>query len=240
MQNKTVTAAALLLSMFVPPSRGSEAYEFEARHHHLLKDCVGSLTFSEGGVEYRTSHQEDSRKWSFQDIRVLEIPSPTEVSIVSYEDQRRFFGKDRVFSFSLAKGRITAEQSAFLLAQVKRPMLLAVLPELGVPRYEVRAKHLRRFGGSVGVLQVYSDRLVFRSAEAGRSRIWRISDIERIGQADRFRFQISTSVERWGGPTEVYNFQLLEDLPSGLYDYLWLTRFEQSIPVRGIGPTTTR
>jgi hypothetical protein len=31
-----------------------------------------------------------------------------------------------------------------------------------------------------------------------------------------------SDVPMTGGPTEVYNFQLLEEMPAGVYDYLWI------------------
>ncbi len=50
----------------------------------------------------------------------------------------------------------------------------------------------------------------------------RFGDIERFSRPDRFRFQIVSYVPKAGGPTEAYNFQLMEDLPEGAYDYLWV------------------
>jgi hypothetical protein len=99
---------------------------------------------------------------------------------------------------------------------------MSLLPDYGKPAFELRAKHLQTLGGAIGVLRVYPDQVVFESEKVGDSRVWRLRDIQRFGQPDRFRFQITGYVPKAGGPTEVYNFQLLEDLPDGLYDYLWV------------------
>ncbi len=200
----------------------TQSFEFTVRHHHTLKDCSGTLKISGEGVEYVTAQGKDSRFWKFDEIRTLEVKSPTEISVVTYEDQKRWAGKDKVFEFTLLDKKATPELSSFLLARVKRPMEVAVLPEQVAPRFELHVKHLHTITGTTGVLKIYPDRVVYETASQGDSRYWRLSDIERFSQPDRFRFQVVSYVPTAGGPTEVYNFQLMEDLPEGLYDYLWV------------------
>lgn len=198
-------------------------FEFAVRHHHALRDCQGTLKITLVGVEYQTGHKKDSREWKFEEIRTIKVESPTEISLSTYEDQRRFFDKDRAFNFTLTKEKVTPDLSAFLLSRVKRPMVLAVLHgEDRSPAYEIRAKHLHVLGGAMGMLRIYPDRVLFQSSQEGDSRLWRLSDIQRFSQPDRFRFQIVSYVPKAGGPTEVYNFLLLEDLSEGVYDYLWV------------------
>lgn len=201
-------------------------FQYSVRHHHTLKDCQGVLTISDAGVEYKTDHKNDSRKWKFEEIRLLKVESPTEISILTYEDQKRYIGKDRAFSFRLVEGKVSGDLSAFVLARVKRPMVLAVLPpgspDEEKPAFEIPVKHLHTIEGAMGVLRIHADRIVFQAAKEGDSRLWRISDINRFAQPDRYRFQIISDVPMTGGPTEVYNFQLLNELPAGVYDYLWV------------------
>jgi hypothetical protein len=64
--------------------------------------------------------------------------------------------------------------------------------------------------------------VVYQAEIKGDSRYWRISDIQRFSQPDRFRFEIVSYLPKAGGPTEDYDFQLFDDLPSGVYDYLWV------------------
>ncbi|HYK91338.1 MAG TPA: hypothetical protein VE398_21385, partial [Acidobacteriota bacterium] len=187
------------------------------------RDCRGTLRITPSGVEYKTARAKDSRTWKFEEIRTLEIKSPTEISVVTYEDQKRWFGKDKVFEFTLLNKKATPELSAFLLSRVKRPMELAVIPEEGAkPAFQIPVKHLHTVVGAMGVLRIYPDRIVFQTPRAGDSRYWRLADIERFSQPDRFRFQIVSYVPKAGGPTEVYNFQLMEDPPEGVLDYLWV------------------
>ena len=222
MKTKILGMVASLVLMAVVPALADE-FKYSVRHRHVMKDCRGMLLINQDGVEYKASKTTDSRKWTFNDIRALEIKSPTEISIITYEDQKRWAGKDRIFEFSLLEQKATPELSAFLLSRVKRPMKLAVLPEdSGKPEYEIPVKHLRPISGSRGTLKIYSDKVIYATTTVGDSRYWRIQDIERFSQPDRFRFEIVSYAPKAGGPTEAYSFQLMEDLPEGVYDYLWV------------------
>lgn len=201
----------------------AQSFEYAVKHHHILKDCQGKLKITPEGVEYQAARPKDSRRWKFEEIRTLEVRSSTDIAVVTYEDQRRFVGKDRVFEFELLDKKATPELSAFLLSRVKRPLELAVLPEVeGKPVFDIPVKHLHTVVGAMGVLRIYSDRIIFQASKEGESRFWRLSDVERFSQPDRFRFQIVSHVPKAFGPAEVYNFQLMQDLPEGLYDYLWV------------------
>lgn len=201
-------------------------FQYSVRHHHTLRDCQGVLTITGTGVEYKAVHKNDSRKWAFDEIRLLRVESPTEISVLTYEDQKRYIGKDRTFSFKLVEGKVSGDLGPFLLARVQRPVVLAVLPQnsqdAAKPAFEMPVKHLHTVTGAMGVLRIYSDRIIFQSTREGDSRHWRLSDISRFAQPDRYRFQIVSDVPMTGGPTEVYNFQLLNELPEGVYDYLWV------------------
>lgn len=221
MRTTLIVTVLSFLATGVPPVH-AENFEFSVRHHHAFRDCRGTLKISGAGIEYQTSHGEDARTWKYDEIRVIKVESPTEITLLTYEDQKRFLGKDRAFEFTLLEGNISGDLSAFLLSKVPRPVSLAVLPESGKSVFEVRVKHLHTFGGVPGVLRVYPDRVLFQASRESDSRVWRLADIQRFGQPDRYRFQITSFVPKAGGPTEVYNFQLLNELPEGVYDYLWV------------------
>ena len=216
-----LTCAAALLGITVPA--WAQTFEYSVEHHHTLKNCRGVLKITPDGVEYAAGKAKDSRKWKFENIRTFEVKSPREISLVTYEDQKLWFGKDKVFEFTLLDKTATPELSAFLLSHVKRPMELAVVPEEAEkPAFEIPVKHLRTVTGTQGVLRIYSDKVVYRTEVKEDSRYWRISDIQRFSQPDRYRFQIVSYLAKAGGPTEDYNFQLFDDLPAGVYDYLWV------------------
>jgi len=66
-----------------------------------MQDCHGTLKISAEGVEYVSSELKDNRKLAFDAIRALEIKSPTKIAILTYEDQKRWAGKDKTFEFTL-------------------------------------------------------------------------------------------------------------------------------------------
>ena len=215
----------VLISIFLLEILPMQAQDFSyaVKHHHTLKDCRGVLNITADGVEFKAARVKDSRKWTFDDIQTLEVKSPTEISIVTYESQERWVGKDKVFTFILLDKKATPELSAFLLSHVKKPLETALIPEDSEkPVYEVPVKHLRTISGTRGMLRVYPHSVVYQSQTGEDSRVWRIEDIERFSQSERFRIEIVSYVPKAGGPTETYNFQLMEDLPHGVYDYLWV------------------
>jgi hypothetical protein len=108
------------------------------------------------------------------------------------------------------------------MERAARPLVTSVLPASeDIPAFEAPVKHLRRFGGRIGTLKVYSDRVIYESQdEPSDSRYWRYGEIRSFSQSDRFRFEIVTFEDKFGGP-KAYNFQLREDLPAGAYDYIW-------------------
>ncbi len=219
----------LIFALSAAQILSAQSFEYAVKQHRTLKipkvvkEAEGKLTIGPNGVEYKSSKPKDSRKWRFEDIRVIEVKSPTKISLVTYEDQKRWMGKDKVFEFTLLDKTVDPELSAFLLSKVKRPMELAIIPEdAEKPAFELPVKHLGTITGAMGVLRIYSDKVVFQSSKVGDSRYWRLADIERFSQPDRYRFQIVSYLPKTGGPTEAYSFQLLEDLPEGVYDYLWV------------------
>ncbi len=217
------TVSLLLIALLSGPVASAQDFQYSVRHRHTLKDCRGLLKINAEGISFTATKGKDSRKWTFNDIRILEIQSPSSLAIVSYEDQKRWLGKDKVFEFDIVDKRLTADLSVFLLNRVKRPMRIAVIPDIAEkPAYEFAVKHLHPVSGTRGVLQIYSDKIIYRTQISGDSRYWRIQDIERFSQPDRFRFQIVSFLEKAGGPHESYDFQLIEDLPDGVYDFLWV------------------
>jgi len=80
-----------------------------------------------------------------------------------------------------------------------------------------------KVGGCQGALKIYPDRMAYESADKPEhSRYWRYSDIQGFGRPARYRFEITTFEDKFGGPAKVYDFQLKEDLPAPAYDYVWV------------------
>jgi hypothetical protein len=200
----------------------AQSYEFAVEHDHIFGACRGKLIITPERIEYRTEHTEHSREWRYTDLRQIKIVSPRRIELASYEDRKWRMGLDRIFVFKLLEGEITSEISALLVERATRPAVTSVAPATeDAPAFEVPVKHLHRFGGCVGTLKIYPDRVVYESQDMpSDSRYWRYSDIRNFSQSERYRFEIATFEDRFGGP-KAYNFQLREDMPATTYDYVW-------------------
>jgi hypothetical protein len=189
---------------------------------HSLRNCRGTLVITPDGIEYQTDHKKDARSWQYTELRQLKVLSPIALELAMYEDQPRLAGRDRIFKFTLLTGQITPEISALLMKADPRPIVTSVLlPAQDEPRFTVLAKHIRPLNGSLGALKIYADRIVYEaSGNVTESRYWRYRDIQNFSHSERYRFEIVTYEEGIGG-LRAYHFQLREELPTGIYDYVW-------------------
>lgn len=216
-----IFASVLLLP---PVTAAAQSFEFPVERERLLRNHRGTLVITPDGIEYRTDQKNESRSWPYKDIQQIKIESPTVLEILTYEDQRQMLGRDRIFRFRLLEGKITAEVSALLVAKASRQVATSVAPAPGAsPKYETAVKHLHAFGGCEGALKIYPDRVSYESTDKPEhSRYWRYSDIQSVSHPTRYRFEITTFEDKFGGPTKVYDFQLKEDLSASTYDYFWV------------------
>ncbi len=210
--------------LLAPVTAAAQSFEFPVERERLLRNHRGTLVITPDGIEYRTDQKNESRSWRYKDIQQIKIESPTVLEILTYEDQRQMLGRDRIFRFRLLEGKITPEVSALLVAKTSRPVATSVAPAReGESKFETAVKHLHAFGGCEGALKIYPDRVSYESADKPEhSRYWRYSDIQGFGHPSRYRFEITTFEDKFGGPTKVYDFQLKEDLPASAYDYVWV------------------
>jgi hypothetical protein len=229
---KKILYAIFLMFLSAPLAAQAQSFEYVVEHQHTLLNCSGTLTICADKIEYQTTHKEDARVWRYEDIRQIKIQSPTRLEITSYEDQKRMLGRDRIFKFKLLVGQISPEVSALFVNKAKYPVATSVMPQAGEPpKYEVAVKHLHTFGGCEGVLQLYSDRVVYLSADKSEnSRYWRWSDIQSISRSGPYQFSITSFELQFGGPTKSFNFVLKERMDDAMYDYLWEKINRVSLP----------
>lgn len=211
-----------LFLVFLPMPAAAQSYQFAAEHLHTLRNCRGTLVITPDGIEYQTDHKKDAQRWQYTELRQLKVLSPISLVLVTYEDQPRLAGRDRLFKFTLLTGQITPEIGALLMKAAPRPIVTSVLiPGQVEPRFTVLVKHVRPLNGSLGTLKIYGDRIVYEaSGKVAESRYWRYSEIQNFSHSERYRFEIVTYEDGIGG-LKAYNFQLREEFPVGAYDYLW-------------------
>jgi hypothetical protein len=226
----TILAACVVAS---PVWAAPSPLEFPVRTGHLHHGSRGTLLFGDQGVEYTTAKKDAGRRWTYEQIKQIQILSPTRIVVRTYEDQgwTRLW-TDRAVEFDLETGSVSPELTAFLLSKISRPVVTSVLPVMShSPRFRVPVKHVRGRHGSEGELVLYDDALVYQSPEAGASRYWRFGDLASVFAPDRFRLDVLT-YEGGGGDTRPFTFQLKADLPPGFYDTLWAA-LNAPAPLRG-------
>jgi hypothetical protein len=212
----------VLTLLFGASPAAAQQFELSVEHEHTLRNCQGTLVITPEQIEYKTSHKHAVQRWRYTEIQQLKVEGSNALKLVSYDDQKRLLGRDRLYKFRLLNGEITPEISALLQAQATKPIVTSVPPATsGEPVFGVPVKHLHSFGGCLGVLRLYADHVIFEAADApAESRYWRYTELHNVSQPERFRFELTTFEERFGGP-KAYHFQLRGELPAGFYDYAW-------------------
>lgn len=198
-------------------------FELAVKKDHLFGSSNGTLVFDAEGVEYRTADKDDARKWSYPDVKQVQILAPTRLAVLTYEDQGRLkLGADRTFRFEVAEATVGPELVAFLLDRIPRAVVTAVMPPLSArpPLYRVPVKYERGGRGSDGTLLLNEDSLVYLTEAEGHARYWRLADIFAVLQLDPYRLEV-LAYEGGGGETRRFTFQIKTELPDGFYQALW-------------------
>jgi hypothetical protein len=214
--------AACLTLLFVSQAQAQE-FSYRVEEVRLIGHRDGELIISTKGVEYRAKKEKDNRVWTYVDIKLLEILSPTRVRIWTYQNQKLLPGQEESLTFKIVEGEIDQKVSDFLRERIARPLVTSFTKEEieSVPLAQIPVKHLHRFGGCQGVLKVYADSLVYEAEDGHDSRSWRWTDIRAVGRPDIDRFEVLTFEPQIGGPKRSYNFILKEPLPDKTYDLIW-------------------
>lgn len=200
-----------------------QTFEYRVELQRWLQNRHGTLIITPDTIQFKSDQGKDSRTWLYRDIEQINVSSPTLIEITTYEDQLLKLGRNRIFRFKLRQGAITSDVSTLLMKRAARPIATSILPEAAdLPQFELPVKHLHTFGGCHGVLQIFTDHITFRSARPGDSRYWRYADIQHVGYPTRFRLDLLSFENELGGPTRRFNFELKQELPAGIYDYIWI------------------
>lgn len=225
-----IGAAAFSVLIFGGEGLAQE-FTFPVQHDHAIGSCKGDLIIAQDGIEYKTAHRKDARRWAYTDIKMVKLVSPQKVEVLSYESSRAKLGRDRTFEFKVQKGEVSKEVSEFLLSRVSRPLATSFVKSEEKAQYEIPARHRHRLGGCQGTIRVYADRIVYESTRPESSRLWRWSDIQSISRSGPYQLSITSYEPKFGGPTKAYNFDLKEALTEAGYDYLWARVYKVTLPV---------
>jgi len=217
----------VLLALIVATSAeaASPPFELAVKRDRALGSSRGTLVFAEHGAEYRSDNKDDARHWTYEDIKQVQVLSPTRVAILTYEDRGRLrLGADRTFEFEITQGRVDPALVAFLLERISRSVVTSVFPPTvanETPVFRVPVKHQRGRRGTNGALLLYDDRLVYVTETESDARFWRLDDIASVLRVDRSRLEVVV-YEGGSNNTRQFMFELKADLSEGAYDALWV------------------
>ena len=200
----------------------AQEFSYKVQQDRFKGHRDGELIISTNGVEYRaTKREKESRTWTYTDIKLFEILSPTSIRIWTYKDRALLLGRDQSLTFKIIEGQIDQKVSDFLRERIARPFVTSFAEEDQNALAQIPVKHSHRFGGCEGVLKVYSDRLVYESQTGHDSRSWRWTDIRSVGRSDIYRFDVETFEPQAGASSRSFNFILKEQIADKTYDLIW-------------------
>jgi hypothetical protein len=208
-------APSVLLLFMTGALLRADSLEYNVKHDHALRSCQGKLTMGDQEIRYEASDGKHSQAWSYIDIQKLDVVSPTQVILKTFESASwKKFGKDKTFEFSLTEGQFTRADQEFLRSKLSRPIIARLTDPKEKTSSAFPVRHRHRLGGCEGHLQVEEDRLVYSSDRSNDNRIWKLSEIETIGSPDPYHFRVTTY-------NETFTFDLKSPLDSKIYDALW-------------------
>lgn len=190
----------------------------------------GTLTVSDSGIAFEETGKGGKKpkhpqvwRWAYQDIQQLKL-SPKSLTVLTYKDNAWKFGADRQYDFDLVSEGSFADAYELLKNRLDQRLVAEIPDKVSQPLWEIPVKHLLRFGGDEGVLQVGSDAIVYKSQKEGESRSWRYGDIENISSSGPFQLTVTTfeRAKTHYGDLKGFNFELKQRLDDGRYNDLWL------------------
>jgi hypothetical protein len=191
---------------------------------------MGTLTISDAGVSFEETYKIGQKprnphawRWDYQDIQQLKI-APKLLTVLTYKDNLWKLGADREYRFDLVGDKTFEDAYQLLKGRLDQRLVAAIPDRLPNVLWEIPVKHLLRFSGDEGVLQVGSDAIVYRSANQAESRTWRFEDIENISSSGPFDLTITTfeRAKTHYGNLKGFNFELKQRLEEPKYNELWL------------------
>ena len=216
-----LSAIAALLVLIVTTVAAQE-FRYKVELDRMIGHRDGELIITDRGVEYHAKREKESRLWTYADIKLVEILSPTQLRIRTYKDRKLYLGKDESVTFKIVAGQLNHNISKFLRGRTTRPFVTSFVDESEQTSIaEIPVKHSHRFGGCEGVLKVYADKLEYESTTGHNSRSWRWMDIRSVGRPDIYRFEVETFEPQIGASSRSFNFVLKERMPDEIYELIW-------------------
>lgn len=202
------------------------AETFPVIHRNTLwRDGRGTIEINDDGIVYAARKKTLSRQWKWIDIQHFDRVSPREFVILTYEDQRRFLGRDKEYRFVITSGELSDVLFVKISESLKRPVTDRVIPAGIAASYTIPVKHEHTFGGCEGELEFAGDTIYYVTKHRPDARAWRVDrDIVSVWSDDPYRLEISAydNNRREFSRTATYKFDLKEKLDPEFYRRLKL------------------
>ncbi len=233
---ETRTLAVLSGLMLAATAGFGQELRYEVWHGHSRPPHIkkagnpGTLTVSASGIAFEETYKGGKKpkhphawRWSYNDIQQLKV-APKSMTVLTYKDNKWKLGADREYEFDLTGEKTFADAYAFLKGRLDQRFVAEIPDRVGNALWEIPVKHLLRFGGDEGVLQVGPDEIVYASEKKGESRTWRFEDIENISSSGPFQLTITTyeRAKTHYGNLKGFNFELKQRLDERRYNELWV------------------
>ena len=230
------TGALLIGMALLAPPTFAQGLSYDVWHGHSRPPHIkkagnmGTLTITEAGVSFEETYQNGKKpkrphawRWDYQDIQQLKI-APKSVTVLTYTDNKWKLGADREYQFDLVADKTFEGAYQLLKSRLDQRLVAAIPDRLPSILWEIPVKHMLRFAGDEGVLQVGPDAIVYKSADKAESRTWRYEDIENISSSGPFELTITTfeRAKTHYGNLKGFNFELKQRLEEARYNELWL------------------
>ncbi len=185
----------------------------------------GTIEITGEGIAFTARKQKNSRKWGWRDIQYFDRISETEFNILTYEDQKRYLGRDRSYRFRITDGKLSDALFAEISNRLGRPVTNRVVRQPERILYEIPVKHLHSFGGCEGVLQFTDKAIYYVTTHSKDARVWLLArDVNSVWSGDRYELEIHAydNNRREFSRTRVYKFSLKRPLAPRFYRELKL------------------
>ncbi len=228
------TGALLISLVLLAPAAFTQVLNYDVWHGHPLPPHVrkngsmGTLTITGESVSFTEIGHLHAWRWDYRDIQQLKIGHKS-LTVLTYQDNKWRLGADREYRFDLRSDKTFEDAYQLLKGRLDQRLVAAVPDHLSNILWEIPVKHLLRFGGDEGVLQVGPDTIVYQSADKAESRTWRYEDIENVSSSGPFDLTVTTfeRAKTHYGNLKGFSFELKQRLEEARYNELWL-RLNQS------------
>ncbi len=218
----------LLLAFLIPHSLSGQTFTVTLKKR-LWPDGHGNIRITEKGISYEAGKKKESRTWGYPDIQHLARIGKREFVILSYEDRRLAFVRDRQYHFVITDGELDDELFRTITRRLGKPVTDRVVPAQVAAEYSVPAKHLHTSGGCEGVLKFAGDVIYYATEHQEDARQWKLGrDVQSVWSADPYQLEVHAhgNNRREFSRTRVYNFQLKQPLDADFYRNLKLRLYD--------------